>query len=154
MRRHESLAVVSDERQQVGALRGCEIDLADAEEEDRVEVVEIAYVELLAGRDPGPRWKRDRLLRDQLRIGPDERVVRARLAAEALDDRDGVRDGIVLIAVANVGPGEHVLFRGKLRLRRQRGAREKDDECAVQLRIWNSEFGIRGQHSEFQIPGS
>ena len=54
MRRHEPLAVVLHERQQVGALLRREIDLADAEEEDRVEVVEVADVELLAGGDAGP----------------------------------------------------------------------------------------------------
>src|SRR5437868_13915342 len=109
MRRHEALAVVSDERQQIGTLRGREIDLADAEEKNRIEVVEITDVELLAGRDTGSSGKRDRPLGDELRIRSDDGVVRARLVAETLDDRDRVRDGIVLIAVAHVSPREHVL---------------------------------------------
>ena len=53
MRRHEPLPVVAHEREQIGALLRREVDLADAEEEDRVEVVQVANVELLAGRDAG-----------------------------------------------------------------------------------------------------
>ena len=51
MRRHESFAVVAHERQQVGTLIRREIDFADAEEEDRVEVIQVAREELLARRD-------------------------------------------------------------------------------------------------------
>jgi hypothetical protein len=50
MRGHEPLAVVLHERQQVGALLGRELDLPDAEKEDRIEVVEVADVELFAAR--------------------------------------------------------------------------------------------------------
>ena len=85
MRRHEPFAIVLDERQEVVALRCRQIDLADAEEEDRVEVVQVANIELFAARDAGPRRKRDRMLRDQLRVGADERIVGAGLAAKSLD---------------------------------------------------------------------
>ena len=112
------------ERQEIGALLRREIDFADAEEEDRVEVVQVADVELLAGRDAGPGGKRDRVLRDQLRVGADERVVGARFAAEPFDRRDGVRDRVVLIAVADVGPREHVLAR-------RRGGRWPSAELAT-----------------------
>ena len=60
--RHEALAVVSHERQQVGPLLGREIDLAHAEEEDRVEVVQVPGEELLARRDAGAGLERDRRL--------------------------------------------------------------------------------------------
>ena len=51
----EALAVLLDERHQVGALLWCQVDLADTEEEDRVEVVEVPREELLAERDACPR---------------------------------------------------------------------------------------------------
>jgi hypothetical protein len=50
---HEALAVVPHEGEQVGALLGGEVDLANAEEEDGVEVVEVAGQERLALGDPG-----------------------------------------------------------------------------------------------------
>ena len=75
MRSHEPLAIVLHERQQVGALLGRELDLADAEKEDRIEVVEVADVELFAARDAGSGGKRDRMLGDQLQgIGADAKV--------------------------------------------------------------------------------
>ncbi len=50
--------------------------------------------------------------RDDVRVGADERVVGARLVAEALDHRQRVRGELVLgDAVARVGPREHHLPR-------------------------------------------
>src|SRR5580765_2134341 len=111
MRRHEPLAVVPDERQQVRALLARQVDFAHAEKEDRVEVVQVADVELFAGGDAGPFRKHDRVPGDQLRVGADERVVVARFTAQALDGRQGVRDRIVLIAVLDVGPCQQVFAR-------------------------------------------
>jgi hypothetical protein len=71
-------------------------------------VIQVADVERLSRRNAGPCGKRDRVLGNQLRVGPDERVVRTRFAAEPFDGRDGVRDGIVLVAVADIGPGENL----------------------------------------------
>src|SRR6185295_3260928 len=136
MRRHEPLPIVLHEREEIGALFGREIDLTDAEEEDRVEVVQVADVELLAGRDAGPRGKRDRTLRDQLRVGPDEGVVGAGFPAEPFDGRDGVRDRVVLVSVPDVSPREDLpARRRRLGLtasdrsasHRRDGNRERDD---------------------------
>src|SRR4051794_2856422 len=73
MRRNETLAVVTDEREQIGALFRSQIDLAHAEEEDGIEVIQVAREELLAGRDAGAGLEVDRVLRDRLRVGPDDR---------------------------------------------------------------------------------
>ena len=86
-----------------------EIDLADAEEEDRVEVVQVARQELLAAGDAGALPEQDRRLGDRLRIGADDGVVEPGLPAEPLDRAQRVRDRLVLVAVADIGPGEHVL---------------------------------------------
>src|SRR5262245_38917988 len=93
-------AIVAHEAQQVLALLRVEIELVNAEEEDRAEVIEIARQKLLAGRDAGALLEEDRGLGDRLRISADDRVVEARLPAEALDRTQGMRDRIVLIAVA------------------------------------------------------
>ena len=53
MRRDEPLAIVTDKRQQVFALLCHQVDLAHAEKEDGIEVVEIAGEELLPGGDAG-----------------------------------------------------------------------------------------------------
>src|SRR6266576_163607 len=115
MRRDESLPVVLHEREEIGALLRREIDLPNAKEEDGVEVVEVTDIELLAAGDAGPRRERDRMLRDQLRVGTDECVVLARLPAEPFDGRNGVRNGIVLVTIPHVCPGEHVLARRRRR---------------------------------------
>src|SRR4029077_16253121 len=49
----------------------------------------------------------DRPLGDQLRIGADEGVEGARVAAEPVDRRERMRDRVVLIAVPHVGPRQH-----------------------------------------------
>ena len=77
MRRHEPLPVVFHEREEISALFRRQIDLSDAEEKDRVEVIEIVCEELLASRDAGPGLERDRMLRDQLRVGAEVGVERA-----------------------------------------------------------------------------
>ena len=124
-------SVVLHEGQEVGALFRRELDPAHAEEEDGVEVVEIADIELLARRDAGPSRKRDGVLGDELRVRADERVVASGLASKALDRRDGVGNGIVLIAVANVRPREHAFSHLGMRTGRE-GDREPrgDDQCA------------------------
>ena len=53
------------------------------------------------------------MLRDQLRVGANERVVRARFPAEPFDGRNGVRDGVVLVAISDVSPREHLLAGGR-----------------------------------------
>ena len=63
-------------------------------------------------------------LRDPLRIGANEGIERARLAAEPLDRRQGVRNRIVLVGGEGVSPGEESLA---LRLRRLgRGGHEQE----------------------------
>ncbi len=109
MRGDEPLAVVADERQQVAPLIGGQVDFANAEEEDRVEEIEVVRQELLACRNAGSDRERDGLFRDQLGIGPDVHVVRPGLVAHALEDRERMRDDFVLIPVPHVSPREHVL---------------------------------------------
>src|SRR5262249_46513212 len=128
--------------------------LADAEEEDRIEVAEVADVELLAGRDARASRKHDRPLRDQLRIGSDERVERARLTAEPFQGGDGVGDRVVLVAVPDVGPRQHAACgwmwlsgRRNNSGRAQYGGRE-------QFGIWNVEFGIRTRSRSIQVTHS
>jgi hypothetical protein len=87
MRRHESLAVIAHERQQVGALFRGELDLADTEEEDRVVVVQVVRQELLAGGDTGAGLECDSVLGNRLGVGSDERVVSARFVTKPLDRR-------------------------------------------------------------------
>ena len=58
---------------------------------------------------PVPCLEQDRRLGDRLRVGADDRVVEARLPAEPLDRAQRVGDRFVLVAVADVGPREHVL---------------------------------------------
>src|SRR2546429_9686497 len=106
---HEPLAIVFDERQQVGALVRREIDLAHAEKEDRVEVVQIADVELFPTRDARTRRKHDGALRNDLRIRANEGVIGARFMTATLDGRDRIRNRIVLIAVSNMRTYERVL---------------------------------------------
>ena len=77
MRRHEPFPVVAHESQQIGALLRREVDFADAKEEDRVEIVQIAREELLSCRDTGPGLEQNGPLGDRLRVGPDDRIVRA-----------------------------------------------------------------------------
>src|SRR5207344_2540005 len=62
----------------------------------------------LARRDAGPRLEEDGMFRDRLRIGPNDRVVLPGLSAQPLDRCERVRDRVVLVAVADVGPGEDV----------------------------------------------
>ena len=66
MRRNETLPIVAHKRQQVGTLLGRKVDLADAKEENRVEIVEITDIEFLARRDARASRKRDRVLGDEL----------------------------------------------------------------------------------------
>src|SRR5262245_30491220 len=128
MRRHEPLAIILDERQQVRALPLRPVDFAHAEEENRVEVVQVPDVELFAGGDAGAFRKHDRLPGDELRVGTDERVVVARFTAQALDGCHGVRNGVVLIAAPNVGPRQQVLARRRLRrLHRDPGGERRED---------------------------
>jgi len=76
---------------------------------DRVVVVQRARQELFAGRDAGSGLEEDRTLRDGLRIGPDDGVIRPGPSSEPLDGGQRVRDGLVLIAAAHVGPGQDAL---------------------------------------------
>src|SRR5204863_6066735 len=71
MRSDESLPIVLYERQEIGALLRREINLPNAKKEDRIKVVEVADIELFAACDASPCGKRDRMLRDQLRVGAD-----------------------------------------------------------------------------------
>jgi hypothetical protein len=104
MCRDESFPIVFDEGQQVGALLRRQIDFTHAKEEDRVEVVQIANVELFTGGDTGAGGKHNGTLRDQLRVGANERLVVARFTPQALHRRERVRDGVVLIAITNIRP--------------------------------------------------
>src|SRR5580765_2688199 len=149
MRRHEPLAVVPDERQQVRALLARQVDFAHAEKEDRVEVVQVADVELLTGGDAGALRKHDRLPGDELRIGADNCVVVARFTAQALDGRHGVRDRVVLITVPDVGPRQHVLARRRLR-RQHRGAGGERREDAEP----ESHFSAGSANARIFVPGA
>ena len=103
----EAFAIVVDEGEQVGLLLWSESNLAHAEEEDCVEIVEIFRVEqrLAVVTEDG-------LFSDELRIGVDEGVVLAGLVAQPLDGGDGVRDRIMLVAVADVCPRQDALAVG------------------------------------------
>src|SRR4029079_9610987 len=131
------LAVVTHEGEKIAALRRRELDLADAEEKDRIELVQVPDVEVAAavGRDAGACGKGNRLPRDQLRIGPDDGVERARFAAEPLDGRDGVWNRAVVVTVADVGPGQHALSDLWCTGLRRDGHRDReracDGECAL-----------------------
>jgi hypothetical protein len=114
VRGDKSLAVVSHKRQQIGLLLRRQIDLAHAEEEDRVEEIEIVREELFPCRDPSPCLERDRLFRNRLGICPDVRIESTRFAAKALDRRECMRNRFVLVPVADIGPREHVFARGGL----------------------------------------
>jgi len=59
--------------------------------------------------DAGPARKRNGVLGNELGIGANERVEGTRLVAQALDRRQRVRDDVVLIAKAYVGPRQHPL---------------------------------------------
>ena len=121
MRRHKALAVVTHEREQVGALLRREIDFADAEKEDGVEVVEVAREKLLARGDARASLELNGMFGDRLRVGANDRVVETRLPAQALDGRERMRDRLVLIAITHIGPGEDVFGEGLPR--RCRGCR-------------------------------
>src|SRR6185436_1426642 len=115
---------VFDERKKIRALVRREIDFTDAKEKDRVEVVQIANVELFAGRDTGAGSEDDVTFRDELRVCPDERVVVAGLPPQLFNRGERVRNRVVLKTVSNVRPREDVLPRS--RLRRQHG--DADDK--------------------------
>ena len=104
VRRHETFAVVSHERQEVGLLLLVERHLPVPHEEDRVDVVQIrSAARRLAG---GLLWR----LRDDVGVGPDIGVVGARLIPQPLDHRERVRDGVVLrLPVAGVRPRQNRL---------------------------------------------
>jgi len=63
---HKPLAIVFDKGEQVGALRGCEVDLTNSEEKDRVEIIQIPRERRHAGRDTNVRGKGNRLTGDEL----------------------------------------------------------------------------------------
>jgi hypothetical protein len=106
VRRDEALAIVLHEREQIGLLLRIQRHVPMAEKEDRIHIGQVGTA---AGR---LAVGHQRMFRDDVGVGANERVVEARLVAESLDDRQRVRDGVVLRdAVARVGPGEHGLAR-------------------------------------------
>src|SRR6266545_3124930 len=149
MRRHEPLAIVLDERQQIRALLSGQVDFAHAEKENRVEVIQVADVELFAGGNAGPFREHDRLPGDQLRVGADERVVVARFTAEAFDRRHGVRDRIVLIAVANVSPRQHMLARWRLRRQHHAAGSDRQGDGEPDLH-----FSAGSAYARIFVPGA
>src|SRR5689334_17006057 len=77
-----------------------------AHEENRVDVAETRAA--ARGRAVGFL----RRLRDDVRVGPDERIPHPGVVTEPLDDGEGVADRLMLrLPVARVGPGEHALPR-------------------------------------------
>jgi hypothetical protein len=111
VRGDEPFPILPHKRQQIGPLFRRQIDLPNAEEENGVEIIEVANVELFARRDAGAGGKRDRMLCDDLRVGSNERIVGARFAAETFDGRDRMRNRVVLVTVSDVRPRQHVLAR-------------------------------------------
>src|SRR5439155_12400805 len=102
VRRNKPFALVTHECRQVGTLLRVERHFAMPEEEDRIDVRQVW---------PAARRRarcHQRLLRDDVRVGADVRVVSARLVAQPLDDGQRVRDGIMLCdTVPRVGPGKY-----------------------------------------------
>ena len=142
MRRDEPFPIVFDERQQVGLLLLVELDLAVAEEEDRVDV---GQARAAAGRLAG---RPQRVLRDDVRVGADVAVVGARLVAEPLDHRHRVRHRVVLRdAVPGVGPDQQRLAR----LRAAGAAASLPAAAAALPRRWRAGYSrgrLRGRLGE------
>ncbi len=105
VRCHEAMAV-ANELQELVLLRRIERHIAMAGKENRVHVGEVRSA--TGGRAVGLL----RALRNDVRVGADERVPHAGLVAEPLDGRQRMADRIVLrLAVAGVGPREHAFSR-------------------------------------------
>ena len=98
----ESLAVIVDERDEVGFLLGVHFGVATGVEKDRIEVVQVLGVvfQLLLGEHFG--------------VGAKRGVPEAGLFAQALDGGHGVGDGFVTIAFF-FAKNQQMFFRRRLR---------------------------------------
>ncbi len=118
VRADEALALIMNEGEQVLFLLRRQV-VSGAEEEDGLEIVQVVRV---------ARRRGDWLPGDPLRVCADIHLVRARFAAQAFHNGQGVRDRIVLVPGESIGPGQHTWRRLGTQRRQQNAGEDEGSE--------------------------